>query len=78
MGFMQEQSGHVFKVEVSDSPAFSSTCTDISGNLPDAPANTVVVDPASPSVVYVATDVGVFVTGSAVAGERLVSPKVAV
>ena len=35
--------------------------TDFTGNLPDAPANVVLVDSStSPSVVYVGTDVGVF------------------
>ncbi len=38
------------------------TWSDISGNLPDAPVNDLVVDPADPSVLYVATDVGVYVT----------------
>ncbi len=36
--------------------------TDITGNLPDAPVNAIVVDPQSPGDVYVATDVGVFAT----------------
>jgi hypothetical protein len=40
--------------------------TDFTGNLPDAPANAVLVDSSiSPSTVYVGTDVGVF-TSSAV------------
>ncbi len=40
-----------------------SSWTDFSANLPDAPVNAVVVDPAttgSPGRIYVATDVGVF------------------
>jgi hypothetical protein len=32
------------------------------GGLPDAPANTVVIDPDDSTVIYVGTDVGVFVT----------------
>ncbi len=36
--------------------------TDYTGDLPNAPADGVVVDLADPSVVYVATDVGVFAT----------------
>jgi len=41
---------------------FGSSWTDISGNLPDVPANDVLVDPDNGSVIYVATDIGVFVT----------------
>ncbi len=48
-------SGHVFKTTDG-----AITWTDISGNLPDAPANALAVDPRGP--VYVATDVGVFRT----------------
>jgi len=36
--------------------------TNISGNLPDAPANSVVVDPNDANTVYVALDTGVYVT----------------
>jgi photosystem II stability/assembly factor-like uncharacterized protein len=36
--------------------------TDITGDLPDAPATAVVVDPIDPRLVYVGTDVGVFST----------------
>ncbi len=36
--------------------------TDISGNLPDAPANSVVIDPGDANTIYVATDTGVYVT----------------
>jgi len=38
------------------------TWQDVSANLPDAPANSVLVDPSDPSTVYVGTDVGVFIT----------------
>jgi uncharacterized protein (TIGR03437 family) len=46
-------SGHVFKTQDG-----GLSWTDISGNLPDAPANAVVVD--TNGVLYVAMDVGVF------------------
>jgi hypothetical protein len=36
--------------------------TSISGNLPDAPVNDLVVDPALPGTLYAGTDLGVFVT----------------
>lgn len=35
---------------------------DITANLPDAPANSVIVDPNNPEIVYVALDTGVYVT----------------
>ncbi|MBI4491752.1 MAG: hypothetical protein HY690_03055, partial [Chloroflexi bacterium] len=34
--------------------------TNVSGTLPDAPANAIVIDPADPNLLYVGTDVGVF------------------
>jgi hypothetical protein len=47
-----------------------NTWADISGNLPDAPVNSILIDPNNPATVYVATDVGVFVaTDGGVAGE---------
>jgi hypothetical protein len=36
--------------------------TDISGNLPDAPANSLVIDAFNPADIYVGTDTGVFET----------------
>ncbi|MGN6608667.1 MAG: hypothetical protein ACTHMS_16865 [Jatrophihabitans sp.] len=36
--------------------------TNISGNLPDSPVNTVVVDPADAKTLYVGTDVGTFIS----------------
>lgn len=36
--------------------------TSISGNLPDAPVNDLVLDPAIPGTIYAGTDLGVFVT----------------
>ncbi len=41
-----------------------SSWTDISSNLPDAPLNDIIVDPVNPSILYVASDVGVFTTGN--------------
>ena len=39
-----------------------SSWTNISANLPDAPANSVAVDPTNPLIVYVALDTGVYAT----------------
>ena len=39
-----------------------TTWQEISGNLPDAPVNDLVVDPVRPGTLYAATDVGVFET----------------
>jgi photosystem II stability/assembly factor-like uncharacterized protein len=39
-----------------------SSWTDISGNLPDTPVNDIVPDPADANRLFLATDVGVFVT----------------
>ena len=36
--------------------------TSIAGNLPDVPANDILVDPADPEILYLATDVGVYVS----------------
>ncbi|HMC69473.1 MAG TPA: hypothetical protein VKJ07_09985, partial [Mycobacteriales bacterium] len=49
--------GHVFKTSNG-----GQTFQDISSNLPDAPVNWLVADPASPDTIYAATDVGPFVT----------------
>lgn len=46
---------HVF--ETTDRGA---TWSDVSGDLPDAPVNDLVIDPGNPSALYAATDVGVF------------------
>src|SRR5581483_9242767 len=40
------------------------TWSNITGNLPDAPADSVTVDPVNSSIVYVGTDVGVFMTSN--------------
>jgi photosystem II stability/assembly factor-like uncharacterized protein len=48
---------HIFR-----STSAGTIWTDISGNLPEAPVNDVIVDPALDSTLYAATDFGVFVT----------------
>ncbi|HJT25265.1 MAG TPA: hypothetical protein VJ873_11865, partial [bacterium] len=50
-------SGHVFSTTNG-----GAAWTDITGSLPDAPVNTVLIDPLFPNDLYVGTDVGVFVT----------------
>jgi uncharacterized repeat protein (TIGR01451 family) len=50
-------SGHVFAT--TDGGAHWK---NISGNLPDVPVNTIVLDPANASTLYVGTDVGAFFT----------------
>ena len=51
------RTGHVYKT--TDAGA---TWTDISGNLPDAPVNSLTIDPSFPNTLYAATDVGPVVT----------------
>jgi len=51
------QPGHVFKT--TDGGAL---WTDISGNLPDNPVNSITIDASYPNTLYAATDVGPFVT----------------
>jgi photosystem II stability/assembly factor-like uncharacterized protein len=58
-GFGDTQ-GHVFKTTTG-----GVAWTDISGNLPNIPANDVVVDPDLANTIYVATDIGVFFTSNA-------------
>jgi hypothetical protein len=48
---------HVFRSENA-----GETWDDISGNLPEAPVNDLIVDPANTSTLYLATDFGVFMT----------------
>ena len=52
-----EHLAHVFKS--TDSGAH---WTSISSNLPDAPANDLVIEPTDPNTMYLATDVGVYAT----------------
>jgi uncharacterized protein (TIGR03437 family) len=50
-------SGHVYKTS-----SGGVTWTDISGNLPDIPANDLVIDPDLAQTLYIATDAGVMVS----------------
>jgi photosystem II stability/assembly factor-like uncharacterized protein len=50
-----EDAAHVYRTDDG-----GSTWENISGNLPNAPVNDVVLDPDDPEGVYVGTDVGVF------------------
>ncbi len=71
-----DQLGHVFKT-TNAGVAWS----DISGDLPNIPANDIVVDSGVASTIYVATDIGVFyTTNGGVSWATLVSglPRVAV
>jgi uncharacterized repeat protein (TIGR01451 family) len=49
--------GHVFKTADG-----GQSWRDISGNLPDSPVNSVILDPSFANTLYVGTDVGPFVT----------------
>src|SRR5205814_3885494 len=49
--------GHVFKT--TDGGA---SWANITGNLPDSPANSVILDPSYANTLYVGTDVGAFVS----------------
>jgi hypothetical protein len=48
---------HIFRTD-----DFGQSWTDISGDLPEAPVNDIIVDPTIDSALYIATDVGVFVS----------------
>ncbi|MCC7431846.1 T9SS type A sorting domain-containing protein [bacterium] len=48
---------HIFRTE-----NFGQTWVSISSNLPDAPVNTIVVDPKDTNVLYIGTDTGTFYT----------------
>lgn len=56
-GFGNDDQGHVFKTTNG-----GSSWTDSSGNLPNIPVNTLVVDPDAADTLYAGTDIGVFVT----------------
>lgn len=45
-----------------------TTWTDITGNLPNIPLNSILIDPNAPTNIYVGTDIGVFVTTDGGAG----------
>jgi uncharacterized repeat protein (TIGR01451 family) len=49
--------GHVFRTQDG-----GQTWVDISGNLPDTPVNSIILDPSYPNTLYAGTDVGPFVT----------------
>jgi uncharacterized repeat protein (TIGR01451 family) len=49
--------GHVFATDNG-----GKSWKDVSGNLPDVPVNSLILDPSSPSTLYAGTDVGAFVT----------------
>jgi photosystem II stability/assembly factor-like uncharacterized protein len=57
------QSALVFR-----SPDRGATWSNISANLPNAPANDLVVDPADPQTLFLATDVGVWMSRNRGAG----------
>jgi photosystem II stability/assembly factor-like uncharacterized protein len=48
---------HVFKTA-----DYGQNWTDISSNLPEAPVNDIIINPANNEILYVATDMGVYVT----------------
>ena len=54
-----EQLPHVYK-----STNLGQTWQSISGNLPELPANDIVLDPMYPGYIYIATDAGVFFTNN--------------
>jgi uncharacterized repeat protein (TIGR01451 family) len=49
--------GHIFKTTDG-----GQTWTDVSGNLPDVPVNSLVLEPSNPNIIYAGTDVGPMVT----------------
>ncbi len=48
--------GHVYRID-----NFGGSWTDITGNFPDVPVNSIAVDPQNANNIYVGTDIGVFV-----------------
>jgi uncharacterized repeat protein (TIGR01451 family) len=50
-------SGHVFKTTDG-----GGTWTNVTGNLPDNPVNSLLLDPSDPNTLYAGSDVGAFVT----------------
>jgi len=57
LGVQGFDTGHVFKCCDAN-----GTWKDVSGDLPNTPVNDILIDPQIPNDVYVATDIGVFVT----------------
>jgi hypothetical protein len=60
---MDEHVAHVYR-----SVDSGDTWNSIAGNLPDAPANDILVDPSDRQTLYLATDVGVYATRNLGAG----------
>jgi photosystem II stability/assembly factor-like uncharacterized protein len=60
---LDEPLPHVYR-----SANLGDTWTSIAGNLPDAPANDIVVDPDDPQTLYLGTDIGVYATRNQGAG----------
>jgi photosystem II stability/assembly factor-like uncharacterized protein len=57
-GYKVDSTGaHVYKTT-----NFGASWQSVSGNLPDAPANDILIDPAFLSTLYLATDVGVMIS----------------
>ncbi|MBI4851472.1 MAG: hypothetical protein HY819_06740 [Acidobacteria bacterium] len=52
-------SGHIFKTENG-----GTTWTNISNNLPDIPINSIALDPAISGRIYLASDIGVFISSN--------------
>ena len=74
--FGSDRAGHVFRTSNA-----GQSWVDISANLPNTPANDIAVDPAAQATLYLATDVGVFVsvnTGSSWAVAAAGLPRVIV
>ncbi|MBV6479075.1 MAG: hypothetical protein HGGPFJEG_01836 [Ignavibacteria bacterium] len=57
-GYKVDSTGsHIFRTS-----NYGATWFSIRGNLPDAPVNDIIIDPANTNVLYIATDVNVMVT----------------
>jgi hypothetical protein len=54
--------GHLFRVDCTAASCSSFTWADKTGNLPDIPVDSVIVNPRYPQQVYAGTDFGVFYT----------------
>ena len=54
----------------------SAHWTDISGNLPDAPTQDVIIDPANSNRLFVASDLGVFTADKTKSSSKAQAPKV--
>lgn len=61
---MPDVKGHVFRGKSADGGA-TWEWKNISSNLPDIPAQAIVIDPTSPATLYLGTDIGVFRTTDA-------------